>query len=105
MSQEKRQQPIPVTLEKRALLDQYKTKYEEQNGKTDWGNFLGTIALLGLAAAGIYALTKGARQTPQSANVKCTECQQTFVMALPANTPNIVQVKCPHCQRELVVTV
>ena len=102
--QEKRQQPIPLTVEKRALLEQYKSQYEEKNGKTkDWGDFLGAIALLGLTVAGVYALAHSNRQTPQSTNVICSQCNQTFIMALPANAQNVIAVRCPYCQTDLVV--
>jgi DNA-directed RNA polymerase subunit RPC12/RpoP len=103
-AQNKRQRPIPVTDSERTKLEQYKRQYEEHSGEGgDWGAFLGTIALLGLAAAGVYALVQATRQTPQSANVICSECHQQFVIALPVNAQNVVAVRCPHCQRDLVV--
>ena len=100
----KRQRPIPVTGSERARLEQYKQQYEQNSGQTgDWGDFLSAIALLGLAAAGIYALAQATQQTSQSVNVTCTLCNQTFLMALPVNASSVVAVICPHCQRNLVV--
>ena len=102
--QNRRQRPIPVTDSERTTLEQYKRQYEQKSGESgDWGDFLGAIALLGLAAVGIYALAQATKQTPQSATVKCSHCQKNFIMAIPLNASNVIPVKCPHCQQDLVV--
>jgi len=100
----RRQRPIPVTSQEREVLDKRKKKYEKSTGDSgDWGEFLATITLLGLAAAGIYKLVKAAKQPGQSVNVECIACRQTFVMALPNQVNRAVYIRCPHCQAELVV--
>jgi hypothetical protein len=101
---EPRQRPIPVTRGERDVLDTYKRKYQDRTGETpDWGKFLGTIVLLGLAAAGIYGLARATRRSTQSVDVQCCECQQRFLMAVPSGTDRAVQTMCPHCNTELVV--
>jgi len=101
-----RQRPIPVTDQERSLLEKQRELYEAKSGKTDdWGDFLGTIALLGLAAAGIYALANATRQTPQSAQVECSQCHKVFILALPNQAQRVVYTRCPHCQFDLVVNL
>ncbi|MBM3176188.1 MAG: hypothetical protein FJZ93_10845 [Chloroflexi bacterium] len=101
---EPRQKPIPVTRQERASLEQHKQRYEGATGDTgDWGKFLGTIALLGLAAAGIYALVKATERSQQSVDVCCCRCSRNFVMAVPEGTGRAVYTSCPHCGIELVV--
>lgn len=100
---EPRQKPIPVTREERAALEQQKRRYEESTGdKGDWGKFLGTMALLGLAAAGIYGLAKATKRSEQSVNVECARCQRTFLMAVPEQVGRAVHIICPYCGAELI---
>lgn len=107
MTPERRQRPIPVTSSERKILDTYKGDWENRTGsQSDWGEFLGAVVLLGLAAAGIYALAEViARNDPHSLQVSCPKCSQRFVVAVPQNTGEAVQVGCPHCQASLVVPV
>jgi len=101
---EPRQKPIPVTSGERARLEQHKGRYEDATGDSgDWGKFLGTVALLGLAAAGVYALVKATERSRQSVDVSCCGCNTSFVMALPEGTGRAVYTTCPHCGMELVV--
>ena len=101
---EKRQRPIPVTAAERRHLDERKRLYEEKSGtKGSWGKFLATISLLGLAAAGVYALGQPAKRSPQAMSIRCGPCGETFPMALPEGTPRAVLIECPYCGRELVV--
>ena len=103
---EPRQRPIPVTRQERAILEQQKKRYEAKTGDSgDWGEFLGTVALLGLAAAGVYALVGATRRSPQSVDVICSGCSKDFVMAVPVGTGRAVQTTCPHCGLELVVNL
>lgn len=102
--EKRRQRPIPVTSRERVLLEQHKKRYEKSTGDTgDWGNFLSTIALLGLAAAGIYMLVKAAKETDNSVSTQCGVCGQTFLIAMPDQVGRAVYIKCPHCKAELVV--
>jgi len=101
---EPRQKPISVPSSERALLNQQKERWEKVTGqKTDWGQFLGTVALLGLAAAGVYSLVKARERSLHSVDVQCCECNNTFVMALPTEIGRAIYTTCPHCDRELVV--
>jgi DNA-directed RNA polymerase subunit RPC12/RpoP len=103
---EPRQRPIPVTSKERAALEQQKRRYEQSTGDTgDWGNFLGTVALLGLAALGIYSLARATRRSEQSVDVQCAVCQQSFLMAVPDEVGQAVYIRCPHCNEELVVNL
>jgi hypothetical protein len=102
---EPRQRPIPVTSQERMFLEQQKQRYESQNGsRGDWGQFLGAIALLGLAAIGVYTLANATNRSPQSVDVRCSVCSNSFVMALPSGAGRVVYTRCPHCQSELVVS-
>jgi len=100
----RRQRPIPVTSRERVFLEQHKKRYERSTGDTgDWGNFLSTVALLGLAAAGIYMLVKAAKESENSVSAQCKACGQTFLIAISDQVGRVVYIKCPHCQAELVV--
>lgn len=101
---EQRQRPIPVTSKERADLEDYKNRYEQRTGDTgDWGKFLGTVTLLGLAAAGVYTLAKATARSRQSVDVECAECGETFIMAVPNRVDRVIYTTCPHCGEELVV--
>lgn len=101
---QRRQKPIPVTNIEREFLDEQKHRYENASGDNgDWGKFLGTIVLLGLAAAGIYSLVKATERTKQSVDVNCPNCGRTFIMAVPDGVNKATYIKCPICQTELVV--
>ena len=101
---ERRQRPIPVTGRERELLEEQKKRYEESTGDTgDWGKFLGTITLLGLAAAGIYSLAKASTRSQQSVDVQCKQCGETFIMAISDRSDRAVHTVCPYCRTEVVV--
>ena len=99
-----RQKPISIKKSDRDILDSYKERYETATGEpTDWGRFLGTVALLGLAAAGIYILTRAERRSPQSVDVFCEVCNTNFLMAVPEGTGRAIYTLCPECGADLVV--
>jgi len=101
---ERRQRPIPVTSREREFLEHQKQRYESSSGRSgDWGDFLGAVTLLGLAAVGIYALAKAMKRTPQSVDVECSSCHNTFVMAISTEADRVVYTRCPCCSAELVV--
>ncbi len=101
-----RQKPISVSSRDRAVLNQHKARYEQEIGQTDeWGSFLATATLLGLAALGIYKLAQASRRSPQSVDVECIACRGGFVMAIPEGTGRAVHTFCPHCSTELVVNL
>lgn len=100
----RRQRPIPVTRREREQLDSAKARYEHATGDTgDWGKFLGTVALAGLAALGIYQLAKAASKSPQSVLVACPGCSRDFLMATPEGVGRVILTSCPICDVELVV--
>jgi len=106
MPPDRRQRPIAVTSKQRSFLEEQKAKFDANtNTNTDWGQFLGGVVLLGLAAIGIYALANAVNRTSQSVDVTCLECQGTFVMALSNHVEPVVYTRCPHCNRELVVNL
>ena len=99
-----KQRPISISSRDRAVLDSQKKRYEESTGqKPDWGEFLATVALLGLAAAGVYHLAKTTNRSPQSVDVKCGKCQGNFLLAVPSGMGRAIQTTCPHCNADLVV--
>jgi hypothetical protein len=101
-----RQKPIPITSQERAILDNEKRRYEQSTGdKGDWGKFLRTVTLLGLAAAGVYGLVRASRRSAQSVDVICTNCSDRFVMALPTPVDSAIFTCCPNCGQELVVHI
>jgi hypothetical protein len=101
---EPRQRPIPVTSEERKALDKYKQQYEKRTGSSgDWGDFLGAIALLGLAALGIYTISKAVRRSEDSVDVRCAACSQNFIMAVTKGIGPVVKTVCPNCNGELLV--
>ena len=95
---------IAVSPQERSQLEEAKKVYETNFGqRTDWGGFLGSVVLLGLAAAGVYGLVRAARRSAQSVDIECCSCGGSFVMAVPAGTARAVQTICPLCNAELVV--
>lgn len=99
-----KQRPISISSGDRAALDSHKKRYEEKTGeRTDWGTFLGIVALLGLAAAGIYYQAKTTNRSPQSVNVQCGKCQGDFLLAVPSGMERAIKITCPHCKAELVL--
>ena len=101
-----RQRPISVTGEEHRALENQRRHYEDATGnRGDWGNFLGAISLLGLAALGIYALARATERSERSVKVECPICKKVFPMALPGEPAAIVQVPCPYCDTDLVVNL
>lgn len=99
-----RQKPISIRKRDRDILDSYKERYEEATGEsTDWGAFLRTVALLGIAAVGIYGLARAERRSPQSVDVFCEVCNTNFLMAVPEGTGRAIYTTCPECDTEMVV--
>jgi len=104
MMAEPRQKPIPVTRDERQTLNARKQRYEKSTGDIgDWGNFLGNITLLGLAAVGIYKLVKTSARSRQSVDIQCPECSEAFVVAVPGNVSRAINIDCPHCSEEFVI--
>jgi len=100
------QRPISIRRHDRDVLDTYKQRYEQSVGETmDWGRFLATVALLGLAAAGIYSLVRASQRSPQSVDVQCPLCGASFVMAVPEGVGRAVHTTCIGCGSELVVDI
>jgi len=101
-----RQRPISITGREHQALESQRRHYEGTTGDSgDWGKFLGTMALLGLAAIGIYGLTKAIERSERSVKVECSNCRRVFPMALPSEPVTIVQVPCPYCDIDLVVNL
>jgi hypothetical protein len=101
-----RQRPISVTGYEHQALDSQRRRYEDATGdRGDWGKFLGTMSLLGLAAIGIYGLAKAIERSERSVKIKCSNCHKVFPMALPSEPVTIVQVPCPYCDTDLVVNL
>ena len=104
MAPRRRQQPISVSSDDREILNQQKQRYDAETGEvTEWGSFLGSVALLGLAALGIYQLARAAQRTSHSSSVQCPGCYQSFMLAVPRNAPRVIFTRCPNCDAELVV--
>jgi uncharacterized C2H2 Zn-finger protein len=102
---EPRQRNVPLNINERRELDQRKRDYENRTGDTgDWGKFLGTVTLAGLAALGIYALAQATRRAPTVWQVKCPSCSTMFPIQVPNPPPwRVTQVACPKCSTELVI--
>jgi transcription elongation factor Elf1 len=102
---EPRQRNIPLDINERHKLDQHKRHYENQTGDTgDWGKFLGTVTLAGLAALGIYTLARAAKRAPTVWQVDCPLCSTMFPIQVPNPPPwRVTQVACPRCNTELVI--
>lgn len=107
MPRKKRQQKsISVETEEWDLLNRLKREYGQKAGEdVDWGSFLGTVALLGLAAAGVYRLVESLNRTGRAVSASCPVCGQVFPVAIPFNSPRVIQFPCPnpHCQTPLVL--
>ena len=101
---ERSQRPISISGKDRDRLDAYKLKYEGATGQpSDWGQFLGVLGLVGLAAFGVYKLVESANKSAQSATIKCPHCETNFLMAFPEGSPPAILVACPSCASDLVV--
>jgi len=95
---------IAVSAQERAQLEEAKQQYEAREGQTDWGDFLKVAAGLGLAALGVYALTRPTRRNTATWDVRCPNrsCGVTFPVVAEV-PPTLVQVPCPNCGTELIV--
>jgi peptide subunit release factor 1 (eRF1) len=101
-----RQKPIPVTSEERAVLEERKRLWEQHTGKRgDWGDFLETMTLLGLAAGGVHPLAQARSRSRNSVDVECPSCEKKFVMAVAEQLGWAVLISCPHCTQEMVVAL
>lgn len=99
-----RQKPISLRSNDKDILDEHKKRYEASTGKpTDWNGFLNTVTLLGLAAAGIYALAKVHGRSHQSVDVQCPSCDRVFLMAVAVDAERVIYTTCPYCRTELVI--
>lgn len=94
---------IAVSPEERKRLEEAKKRYEAVAGQSDWGKFLGTMALIGMAGVGIYALARASQRSASSLNVECPECGETFAVAFEGEPPRVARVTCPSCGSDLVV--
>jgi hypothetical protein len=100
-----RQRHIPLNIDERLELDRRKRDYEDRTGDVgDWGRFLGTVSLAGLAALGVYAMAQAIRRAPSVWQVDCSSCGVGFPIQVPNPPPwRLAQVKCPKCGAELVI--
>ena len=100
-----RQRHIPLNIEDRRVLDRRKREYEDRTGDTgDWGRFLRTISLAGLAALGVYAMAQATKRAPTVWQVNCSLCRMGFPIQAPNPPPwRLAQVRCPNCSSELVI--
>ena len=97
-----RQQPIPVTTEERQVLNERKSLYERHTGDVgDWGHFLNSITLLGLAVAGVYPLVKGERTRRNATEVQCPSCEM-ILWFFDHDREGVLLVPCPACDTEYV---
>jgi hypothetical protein len=98
------QKAISVEAEEWALLDRLKRDYGQKTGEeVDWGNFLGTVGLLGLAAAGVYGLADFLGRTESAASARCPACGLVFPVAVPHRSPGAIHFPCPACHATLVL--
>ena len=104
---EPRQRHIPLNINERRELDRHKEAYESQTGDVgDWGSFLSTVTLAGLAALGIYALGRAIKRAPTVWEVQCPRrnCGAIFPIRIPNPPPwRVAQVTCPNCSSEVVI--
>ena len=100
-----RQRHIPLNIDDRRELDRRKRDYEEGTGDSgDWGRFLRTVSLAGLAALGIYGMAQAARRAPTVWQVICSHCGVGFPIQVPHPPPwRMAQVRCTNCSGELVI--
>ena len=101
MANERRQKNIGITPREKEKLEEAKRLYEQHTGdRGDWGKFLGVIAVLGLAALGVYKMAQASRKKPKAV---CPMCDGEFSIAYGDDLPAVAHVTCPHCEAELVV--
>jgi hypothetical protein len=100
-----RQRHIPLNIDERLGLDQRKRDYEDRTGDVgDWGKFLGTVSLAGLAALGVYEMAQAIKRAPTVWQVDCSGCGVGFPIQVPNPPPwRLALVKCPGCGAELVI--
>jgi uncharacterized protein YbaR (Trm112 family) len=94
---------IAVSPEQRQRLEEAKHRFEAQEGRSDWGAFLGVAVGLGLAVLGIYTLARASRRSERSATIECPSCRNVFAIPLAPNYSRVVEVDCPLCNAQLVV--
>jgi hypothetical protein len=98
---EPRQKSIALTPKEKEKLDREKELYEQNIGRrVDWGEFLGVVAVIGLAALGIHEMVRSSRGNPTTI---CPVCKQQITIAYSGDLPEVFHVVCPQCKTELVV--
>jgi len=101
MMNEPRQKSVAMTPKEKERLEREKQLYEEHAGrKVDWGEFLGVVAVIGLAALGIRKMVQSSRRNPTTT---CPVCNQQITIAYSDDLPEVFYVVCPKCKTELVV--
>jgi len=103
--QQPRQRHIPLNFEERQELDRRKRDYEDMTGDTgDWGKFLETVTLAGLAALGVYSPARVSRRAPAVWQVSCPGCKMVFPIRVPNPPPwRVAKLGCENCGAELVM--
>ena len=102
----RQQKAISVETEEWSLLVRLKSDYSGKLGEdADWGSFLGTVALLGVAAAGVYGFAECLSRTESAASARCVACGLVFPVAVPHRSPGAIQFPCPACHAMLVLNL
>jgi hypothetical protein len=99
------QSNIPVSKSERQVLDLAKRRYEQQHGRSDWGDFLGGLAVGFLVGAGVVAAARAIANRERAWIVKCPYCHRDVRVLVRGKCPSAEVVDCtyPDCGEEFVI--
>ena len=98
------QSNIPVSKTEREVLELAKKRYEQERGKSDWGDFLAGLAVGSLVGAGIVAAVRTIENRERAWSVECPHCHEGLRVVVSGRRPSAEVLQCPYCGQDFVVS-
>jgi len=100
------QRNLPISKENSRLLELAKSKYEEERGDSNWGDFLSYMAAGFLVGVGVVAIARIIENAGgKTYEVECpyTNCKKLIRILVRGRTPSAEATTCPWCSNEFVI--
>jgi len=100
------QSNLPVSKSERELLDFAKKRYEQsQNGHTDWGEFLTSMAVTFMVTAGLVTMAQILQNHTNAFVVTCPNpnCRNQMRVVHKGAPPPAEVVQCLYCTNQFIV--
>lgn len=98
------QSNIPVSKSEREVLNLAKSRYEQERGPCDWGDFLAGLAVGSLIGAGIVAAVRAIGNHDRAWCVECPHCHKELRVVASGRPPSAEVLQCPYCGSDLIVS-